>query len=169
MRLKIERSASRGERAEERQLPASNAACSCSRNSRRNRRERTRTGRKKPGRQAIQRVPSERQAAAGDEAMDVRMVQQVLTPSVQHGDKTDLGAEMTRIGGDRASASRPPPGTGWRRPLALFWNAISAAAAGTVKTTWKYGTGSNSAWRSASHAARASPWHFGQCRLRQEL
>jgi hypothetical protein len=51
----------------------------------------------------------------------------------------------------------------------LFWKAISAAAVGSVNTTWKYGTGSNSAWRSASHAARAAPWHFGQWRLRHEL
>jgi hypothetical protein len=47
----------------------------------------------------------------------------------------------------------------------LFWNAISAAAGGKVKTTWKYSTGSNSAWRASSHSARAMPWHFGQCRL----
>jgi hypothetical protein len=51
----------------------------------------------------------------------------------------------------------------------LFWKAISAAGAGSVNTTWKYGTGSNSACRSASHAARAGPWHFGQWRLRHEL
>ena len=31
------------------------------------------------------------------------------------------------------------------------------------------GTGSNSAWRSASHSLAAAAWHFGQCRLRQEL
>lgn len=38
--------------------PAANAASSSARNSRRKRRESTRTGRKKPGRQATQRVPS---------------------------------------------------------------------------------------------------------------
>ena len=53
--------------------------------------------------------------------------------------------------------------------VALFWKAISAIDAGSVKTTWKYGTGSSSASRSASHAARAGPWHFGQWRLRHEL
>ena len=31
------------------------------------------------------------------------------------------------------------------------------------------GTGSSSAWRSASHSLAAMAWHFGQCRLRQEL
>src|SRR3979490_799073 len=44
-----------------------------------------------------------------------------------------------------------------------------AMAAGSVNTTWKYGTGSRSASRAASHSFAASPWHFGQCRLRQEL
>jgi hypothetical protein len=44
-----------------------------------------------------------------------------------------------------------------------------AIGAGIVKTTWKYGTGSSSDCRSANHWARANPWHFGQCRLRQEL
>ena len=42
-------------------------------------------------------------------------------------------------------------------------------AAGNVNTTWKYGTGSSSASRSASHSFAAAPWHFGQCRLRQQL
>ena len=32
--------------------------------------------------------------------MDVRMVMQVLAPGVEHGDETDLGSEMLRIGGD---------------------------------------------------------------------
>src|SRR5450755_1273235 len=41
--------------------------------------------------------------------------------------------------------------------------------AGSVNTTWKYGTGSRSASRAASHSFAAAPWHFGQCRLRQEL
>jgi hypothetical protein len=43
----------------------------------------------------------------------------------------------------------------------LLWKAISATAGGRVKTTWKYAAGSNSAWRAASHPARAWPWHFG--------
>src|SRR3979411_2629721 len=46
---------------------------------------------------------------------------------------------------------------------------MSAMAAGRVNTTWKYGTGSRSASRTASHSFAAAPWHFGQCRLRQEL
>src|ERR1700682_9782 len=44
-----------------------------------------------------------------------------------------------------------------------------AIGAGSVNTTWKYGTGSRSASRAVSHCFAAAPWHFGQCRLRQEL
>ena len=50
-----------------------------------------------------------------------------------------------------------------------FWNAMTSICAGTVNTTWKYGTSSSSAWRSCSHWARARPWHFGQLRFRHEL
>src|SRR5882672_6011574 len=46
---------------------------------------------------------------------------------------------------------------------------MSAMAAGSVNTTWKYGTGSRSASCAASQFFAAAPWHFGQCRLRQEL
>ena len=34
--------------------------------------------------------------------MNMRMVLQVLAPGMEHADETDLGAEMARIGGDRA-------------------------------------------------------------------
>src|ERR1700736_1587026 len=46
---------------------------------------------------------------------------------------------------------------------------MSPIGAGSVNTTWKYGTGSRSASREASQSFAAAPWHFGQCRLRQEL
>ena len=85
------------------------AATSFSRNSRRNRRESTRTGRKKPGRQATQRLPSERDAAARHDHVDVRMMGQRRAPGVQHGGDADAGAEMLGIGGDRESGSRPRP------------------------------------------------------------
>src|ERR1700688_789044 len=46
---------------------------------------------------------------------------------------------------------------------------ISAIGPGSVNTTWKYGTGSRSPSRAASHSFATAPWHFGQCRLRQLL
>src|SRR5438477_11127156 len=39
--------------------------------------------------------------------MDVGMMLQVLAPGVEHGDKANLGAEMARIGGDRAQRREP--------------------------------------------------------------
>src|ERR1700716_3027705 len=46
---------------------------------------------------------------------------------------------------------------------------MSPIGAGSVNTTWKYGTGSRSASREASQSFAAAPWHFGQCRLRHLL
>ena len=80
-----------------------------SRNRRRNSRERTWTGRKKPGRQAIQRAPSGDEAAARHDAMDVRVMGQSLAPGVEHRDDADLGAEMLGIGARSCASSRPRP------------------------------------------------------------
>src|SRR5258707_1987219 len=46
---------------------------------------------------------------------------------------------------------------------------MQAMPAGRVNTTWRSGTGSRSAVRAARQSLAAVPWHFGQCRLRQEL
>src|SRR5215831_16103289 len=46
---------------------------------------------------------------------------------------------------------------------------MSAIGPGRVKTTGKYGTGKSSAWRSAGHSLAAAAWHFGQCRLPQDI
>src|SRR5438477_118508 len=46
---------------------------------------------------------------------------------------------------------------------------MSLTAAGSVKTTWKYSTGSRSAWRASSQRWAAVAWHLGQWRLRHEL
>ena len=35
-------------------------------------------------------------------AMEMRVEKQVLSPTVQDGEKSDLGTQMLRIGGDRA-------------------------------------------------------------------
>ena len=111
----------------------------------------------------------ERRTAAGHDAMDMRMMVQVLAPGVEHGDEADLGAEMLRIGGDGAQRlGRRPEQDGVDR-LPCSGRRSRPTGAGRVNTTWKYGTGSSSACRAASHSARAAPWHFGQCRLRQEL
>ena len=52
--------------------------------------------------------------------MHVRMALQVLAPGVEHSDKADLGAEMARIGGDRAQCfGRGPEQDGVDRCLVL--------------------------------------------------
>ena len=72
---------------------------------------------------------------------------------------------MLRVGGDGAQGlggraeqdavdHAPCSGRRWRR-----------SSSGTVKTTWKYSQSSSSASRSSIHCARASDWHFGQCRF----
>ena len=43
-----------------------------------------------------------RQASAGDDAMQMRIMKQALTPGVQHGEEADLGAQVLGIGGDCA-------------------------------------------------------------------
>jgi hypothetical protein len=67
--------------------------------------------------------------------MQMRMVLQCLSPGVQQGDCADLCAEMLGVSGDVAHCiGRSSEQDSVDR--ALFWNAISAAGAGKVKTTW---------------------------------
>ena len=44
----------------------------------------------------------DREAAAGDHAMEMRMESQRLSPRVQHGEEPDLGAQAFGVGGDGA-------------------------------------------------------------------
>ena len=48
-------------------------------------------------------------AATRDQAMQMRVVHQVLPPGVEHGQEADLGAEVGRIGGDGAQRLRDGP------------------------------------------------------------
>ena len=53
-----------------------------------------------PGRTGDPPRPVRRQAAAGDDAVDVRMMIEVLSPRVEDGEEPDVGAEMARIASD---------------------------------------------------------------------
>ena len=46
------------------------------------------------------------QAASGDHAVNVRMVRQVLAPGVEHGQETDVRAEVPGVGGDLQQSFR---------------------------------------------------------------
>ncbi len=108
-------------------------------------------------------------AAARHHAMHMGMMQQVLSPGVQDGEEADLGAQVLGIGGDGAQGF----GAGVKEQVvdepSCSGRQSAAIGSGTVKTTWKYSTSSSSACRSSSHCARASDWHLGQGRWRQEL
>ena len=43
-----------------------------------------------------------RESSAGNDAMEVRMVEQVLSPGVKYGEESDFGTQVLRIGGDDA-------------------------------------------------------------------
>ena len=76
------------------------------------------------------------QSAAGDHAMDVVMAQQVLTPGMQDGEKSDLSTEPFRIGGHFEQGL----GTGLEQQIEKGWGEVSASGFsswGRVKTTWK--------------------------------
>ncbi len=47
-----------------------------------------------------------RETPRRDHTVDVRMVEQILAPGVQHAEEADLGAEVFRIGGDLQKAVR---------------------------------------------------------------
>ena len=75
---------------------------SSSRKRRRNSRESTRTGRKKPGLQATQRSPSGDSPPPGTMPCTCGMMRQRRAPGVQHQRRADARAQMLRIGGDGA-------------------------------------------------------------------
>ena len=54
------------------------------------------------------------------------VMQEVLSPGVEHGEEADLGPQMFGIGGDASSASRTVAEQDARRRLRLFWKAIAA-------------------------------------------
>ena len=145
-------------------FPASKALSRYSRNSRRNKRESTRTGRKNPGRQESTVCRRER-AAAGNDAMQVGMVQQVLIPNCGARRRS---RSRRRGAWDRrrwCAGFRRWRGTECHRPLSCSDRRSAAICSGSVKTTWKYWVSRSSERRFSSHSARASDWHLGQCRL----
>jgi hypothetical protein len=76
------------------------------------------------------------EAAAGHDAMQVRMKMQVLTPGVQHGEEADGGAEVSGVGGDGEQSFR----SGLKQDgIDLSWVLKRQAAdlLGSVNTTWK--------------------------------
>src|SRR5271157_1403747 len=80
--------------------PAACRAASPSRKSRRKRRDSTRTGKKKPGLQAIQRDPSGDRPPPGTMTWTCGWWVSAEPQGVQYGSQADARAQMLRVGGD---------------------------------------------------------------------
>src|ERR1700739_3683552 len=100
--------------------------------------------------------------------MGMRMVGERRSPGVQYGGEPDAGTEMLGVGRDGNQGL----GGGFEQQviddrLVVIGNVGDQSRQG--EDDMEIGTGRSSAWRSASHSLAAAAWHFGQCRLRQEL
>ena len=73
-------------------MPESKASSKYVKNNRRKRRDSTRTGKKKRGRQEIHRVPSREIPPPGDDTMEVGMKKQVLSPTMEYGKEADFSS-----------------------------------------------------------------------------
>src|SRR3974377_2125183 len=81
--------------------PAAWALASAARKSRRNSRESTRTGSRKPGLQRTQRLPSSEIPPPGTIIWRCGWGVHCRAPAVHHGGGADARAEVVGIGGDR--------------------------------------------------------------------
>jgi hypothetical protein len=108
--------------------------------------------------------------------MSVRMVGQCRSPGMQHGGEPDLRAEVLGVGrdGDQGFGGDFEQQVIDDR-LVLVGDVGDRSRQGEDDMEIEPapakagGTGSSSARRSVSHCLAAAAWHFGQCRLRQEL
>ncbi len=108
----------------------------------------------------------ERQSTGGHDRVDMRVKAQVARPGVQHHRDAKLGAEVVvrelaqRLGRspeEKVEDDFPPES---RKTMQHVRHREDG-----VKMTY----GQDALLRPSTHAACASAWHFGQCRLRHEL
>ena len=99
----------------------------------------------------------------------VGMVGQCRSPGMEHGGEPDAGAEVLGVGRDRDQGL----GGGFEQQLIndrLVLIRDVRDRSGQGEDDMKIGYGQEfGLWRLASHSLAAAAWHFGQCRLRQEL
>src|SRR5215472_10077191 len=87
---------------------------------------------------------------------------------MEHGGKPDAGAEVLGVGRDGDQGL----GGGFEQQviddrLVVIGDVGDRSRQG--EDDMEIGHRQQSAWRSTSHCLAAAAWHFGQCRLRQEL
>ena len=96
------------------------------------------------------------------------MVLQGLAPGMEDGGHAELGTEMLGVGRDGGEClGRAAEQDGIDDGFVLEGNLSGGRRQGEDDVEIRHGK--ESACRLASHCARAEPWHFGQCRLRQKL
>ena len=85
--------------------------------------------------------------------MNVRVKHESLTPGVKHTEATgiDMQAALSDVGQSAASGLEQQ-----RIEQAWCVECDDIQIIGTVKTTWKYGTGRSSAERASIHRLRAT-------------
>jgi hypothetical protein len=86
--------------------------------------------------QDIQRLPVGRQAAAGHDAVHMRVVRHRRAPRVQHERGADRRAQVLRIGGDGEQRLGGDLEQQADRPRPCWCRRRSLIGAGSVKTTW---------------------------------
>ena len=98
-------------------------------------------------------------AAAGYQAVDMRTALEVSGPCRARRQSRSRRRDGAGVGGDRGSASRPPPlNRDRRRRFPCSGRRFRPPPWESVNTTWKYGT----VLPGASHVhVLAPPWHFG--------
>ena len=77
-----------------------------------------------------------RESARRNDAMEVRMEEQVLSPRVQDAEEADLRSEVFRIRGDFEHGCRAGAEQQVVQDGGLFWQSGSNSC-GSVNTTWK--------------------------------
>ena len=88
----------------------------------------------------------------------MRMMVQVLPPGVEHGNQPERGAEMLGVGGEAQRLGCRLEQDAVDDGLVLEGDLGDRRRHGEDNV--EVGHGSSSVRRSASHSARASPWHF---------
>jgi hypothetical protein len=100
--------------------------------------------------------------------MNVRVMQQILSPGVQHSEEADLRTEMLRVGGDDAQRLR-------RRPeqVIVDHSLVLKCDGGDQILHGEHhveiGHMEQLGLTVLQPLRRPRPWHLGQLRLRHEL
>ena len=105
-------------------------------------------------------------SATRDDTMQVGVKEEILSPTVEHGEEADLGAQMFGIGSDGGEGlGRGAEQNAVDEIFVLVSNRGDRFRQG--EDDMKIRSRENFRFPFSTHSARANDWHLGQCRLRQ--